>query len=437
MLDEIISHYKILKKIGAGGMGEVYLAQDTRLFRQVALKFLPASYQYDPARRARFLREARAASALRSPNSAAIHDIGEHQGLGFIVMEYVEGELLSHRISSGVIEISEAIDVTAQIAEALDEAHSLGIIHRDIKSSNIIVKARGLVKLLDFGLAQITNYIQQDAAQYQTSILDQETDTNKVNANQTLERNENHGATIAFDHPCPDPDPGSGHREQTSGLGADIGATIALDENISSTQASDANEGQTIALDEYVAATQVLEDTNSASQTRQPSNASEGTIQRPFSQSDSEDQATTIGLVMGTVPYMSPEQAMGLTLDHRTDIFSLGIVLYEMLSGRLPFLAESQAQLIQNIVHQQPVAISQLNSKVSSELERITRKCLEKDRELRYPTARELIYDLQRLQKENKTIALSESASLQPPQAVKNRAPAKPLIRLRFCLLKI
>lgn len=409
MLDEIISHYKILKKIGAGGMGEVYLAQDTRLFRQVALKFLPASYQYDPARRARFLREARAASALRSPNSAAIHDIGEHQGLGFIVMEYVEGELLSHRISSGLIEVSEAIDVTAQIAEALDEAHSLGIIHRDIKSSNIIVKARGLVKLLDFGLAQISNYIQQDAAQYQTSILDQETDTNKVNPN----------LTIAFDHPCPDSNSSSEQREQTSGLGADIDATIALDGNISSTMALDGNEGQTIALDEYVAATQVLHDTDSASQTGQPTNTSGGTSQTPFSLSDSEDQATTIGLVMGTVPYMSPEQAMGLTLDHRTDIFSLGIVLYEMLAGRLPFLAESQAQLIQNIVHQEPVAVSQLNSKVSSELERITRKCMEKDRELRYPTARELIYDLQRLQKENKTIALSESSSLQPPQAVK------------------
>jgi serine/threonine-protein kinase len=142
MLQEIISHYRILQKLGAGGMGEVYLAEDMRLFRQVALKFLPASYQYDPDRRARFLKEARAASALRSPNSAAIHDIGEHQGLNFIVMEYVEGELLSRKIQRRAIEIHEAIETAAQIAEALDEAHSLGIIHRDIKSSNVIVTPR-------------------------------------------------------------------------------------------------------------------------------------------------------------------------------------------------------------------------------------------------------------------------------------------------------
>src|SRR5215216_5739420 len=154
MISETISHYKILSKIGAGGMGEVYLAEDTRLGRQVALKFLPASYQYDPDRRARFLKEARAASALRSPNIAAIYDIGEHDGAMFMAMEYVEGELLSRRIERGPLVARDTIDVATQVADALDEAHTLGIVHRDIKSSNLIVTSRGLVKVLDFGLAK-------------------------------------------------------------------------------------------------------------------------------------------------------------------------------------------------------------------------------------------------------------------------------------------
>src|SRR5262245_5105537 len=171
MLEEKISHYRILRQLGAGGMGEVYLAEDTRLFRQVALKFLPASYQYDPERRARFLKEARAASALRTPNAAAIYDIGEHQGLSFIVMEYVEGELLSQKIQRGALEVGEAITTAAQLAEALDEAHSLGIIHRDIKSNNIMITRRGLVKLLDFGLAQIAQPVSKEAARYLTRPL--------------------------------------------------------------------------------------------------------------------------------------------------------------------------------------------------------------------------------------------------------------------------
>ena len=151
---ENISHYRIITKLGEGGMGEVYLAEDTRLGRQVALKFLPASYQYDPDRRARFLGEARAASALRSPNIAAIYDIGEHQGAMFIAMEYVEGEVLALRIASKSLPSAEVIDISIQIAEALDEAHELGIIHRDVKSSNLMVTERGLVKMLDFGLAK-------------------------------------------------------------------------------------------------------------------------------------------------------------------------------------------------------------------------------------------------------------------------------------------
>jgi eukaryotic-like serine/threonine-protein kinase len=250
MLDEIISHYRILKKIGAGGMGEVYLAQDTRLFRQVALKFLPASYQYDPSRRARFLKEARAASALRSPNSAAIHDIGEHEGLNFIVMEYVEGELLSRRIAGG-LEIHEAIDVAAQVAEALDEAHSLGIIHRDIKSSNIIVKSRGLVKLLDFGLAQINNQMQQDAAQYQTRLLNPEPDTGEVNGSTNpAAALMDSPATVALpetaashEHLC------EAHRQPGANPGAEDGATLVLHPNVAATVAHEGEPGRTLALE--------------------------------------------------------------------------------------------------------------------------------------------------------------------------------------------
>src|SRR6266436_5243538 len=152
---ETVSHYRILKKLGEGGMGEVYLAEDTRLGRQIALKLLPASYQYDPERRTRFLTEARAASALRSPNIAAIYDIGEHDGAMFIAMEYVDGEVLSEHISRRTMPTAEIIEITMQIADTLGEAHALGIVHRDIKSSNLMVTERGLVKMLDFGLAKV------------------------------------------------------------------------------------------------------------------------------------------------------------------------------------------------------------------------------------------------------------------------------------------
>ena len=153
MIAEIISHYRIIKELGAGGMGEVYLAEDTRLGRQVAIKVLPASYQYDPERRTKFLAEARATSALRSPHIAAIYDIGEHEGSMYIVMEFVEGELLSDRIKRGSLPIIEVIEFASQIADALSEAHSLDIVHCDVKAANLIVNERGMVKLLDFGIA--------------------------------------------------------------------------------------------------------------------------------------------------------------------------------------------------------------------------------------------------------------------------------------------
>jgi serine/threonine protein kinase/Tfp pilus assembly protein PilF len=290
---ETISHYRISRKLGAGGMGEVYLAEDMRLGRQVALKFLPASYQYDPDRRARFMKEARAASALRSPYIAAIYDIGEQDGTMFLVMEYVEGELLAARIERSAIAPRETIEIAEQIADALDEAHQLGIVHRDVKSANLMLTPRGLVKMLDFGLAKVS---------------------------------EVHGKSNSSDYTTP--------------LG----------------------------------------------------------------------QQTAAGIVLGTVTYMSPEQSLGRTIDGRTDIFSLGVVLYEMLTGRLPFTGSSATEIIDNILHAEPLSVSRYNTNTPAELERIVRKCLEKDRDRRYQSARELAIDLRNLKRDLDSGGLSTSA---------------------------
>ncbi len=290
---EMISHYRIEKKLGAGGMGEVYLAEDLRLGRRVALKFLPASYQYDADRRARFLKEARAASALRSPYIAAIYDIGEQDGTMFLVMEYVEGELLSARVEGGPIAPREAVEIGEQVADALDEAHNLGIIHRDVKSANLIWTPRGLVKMLDFGLAKL---------------------------NQAPTRH-------------------ADSSDYTTPLG----------------------------------------------------------------------QQTAAGIVLGTVTYMSPEQALGRPLDGRTDLFSLGVVLYEVLAARLPFTGTSATEVIDHILHSEPAAVSRLNPNAPAELERIVRKCMEKDRDRRYQSARELAIDLRNLKRDLDSGALSTS----------------------------
>src|SRR5262245_28806100 len=292
MIKETISHYRILSKLGQGGMGEVYLAQDPRLGRQVAIKLLPSSYQYDPDRRARFLKEARAASALRSPNIAAIYDIGEHDGAMFIVMEYVEDDVLSRRIERSSLSTNEIMDIAIQVADALDEAHSLGIIHRDVKPSNLIISQRGVVKMLDFGLAKVA-------------------------------------------------EPGV-------------------------------------------------------------HDSSDGTV--PLG------QQTAYGTVMGTVAYMSPEQALSQRLDHRTDIFSLGIVMYEMLTGRLPFGGSSANEIVDNIVHNEPVAIARFNYSVPAELDRVVRKCMEKDPGRRYQHARELARELRSLVRDTSSGASTEPA---------------------------
>ncbi|HXG92295.1 MAG TPA: protein kinase [Blastocatellia bacterium] len=287
MISQTISHYRIIRGLGAGGMGEVYLAEDTRLDRQVAIKILPASYQYDPVRRTRFLQEARATSALRSPNIVAIYDIGEHEGAIYIVMEYVEGETLSLKLKRGPLPVNEAIEVAMQIAEALTEAHSLGITHCDIKSANLIVSERGIVKILDFGIAESARY----------------------------------GAEQSGDH--------------TQKLGHE----------------------------------------------------------------------TNISLVAGTVSYMSPEQALGREVDNRSDIFSLGVVLYEMLTGRLPFEGETAIETADKIIHEEPAPIARLNYSVPPELERITRRCMEKDRERRYQSTRELLTDLRNLKRDSDSAA--------------------------------
>ena len=283
MIPETISHYRIIRELGSGGMGRVYLAEDTRLGRQVAIKFLPASYQYDPERRTKFLAEARATSALRSPHIAAIYDIGEHDGAMYLVMEYVEGELLSEMLKRGPLQIREAMDFTIQIADALSEAHSLSIVHCDVKASNLMVSERGAIKLLDFGIAAATSAKEQE------------------------------------------PD------DRTKPVG----------------------------------------------------------------------QQTAVGVVTGTVSYMSPEQAIGRALDHRSDIFSLGVVLYEMLTAHLPFEGETPIEIIDKIIHGEPMPVTRLNYSVPPDLERVVRKCLEKDRERRYQSVRDLLIDLRNLQRDS------------------------------------
>jgi serine/threonine-protein kinase len=281
LANQNFGQYKILSRIGAGGMGEVYLAQDTRLGRKVALKLLPDLYANDAERLSRFKREARAASSLSHPNVATIYEIGETNESSYIAMEYVEGETLAATINGQPLDSAVILDIAAQIVDALDEAHQKGIIHRDIKSANIMLTTRGQVKVLDFGLAKINAAESTDAT--------------------------------------------------SQGLTA----------------------------------------------------------------------ATEPGMVIGTVQYMSPEQALGRDVDPRSDIFSLGVVMYEMATGRLPFVGATAVETIEQIRHSQPPAIARLNYEIHPELERIIRKCLEKDRERRYQSAKDLLIDLKNLKRDS------------------------------------
>jgi serine/threonine protein kinase/Tfp pilus assembly protein PilF len=306
MIGQTVSHYRITTKLGSGGMGVVYEAEDTKLGRHVALKFLPAEMAQDAGSLERFQREARAASALNHPGICTVYEIDAHEGQHFIAMELLEGETLAQLLRRGALELARLLDLGIQIADALESAHAKGIVHRDLKPANIFVNARGQAKVLDFGLAKI-------------------------------------------------------ERSRPSGV-----------------------------------------DENSAATAVQP------------------NELTTAGTTLGTVSYMSPEQARAQLTDSRTDLFSLGTVLYQMATGALPFQGDAPAVIFDAILNREPLAIALLNPALPAELGRIVGRALEKDRNLRYQTATDLKTELLRLKRD------TDSGGRRTGEAHEPRAAARP-----------